>query len=400
MQNPYLCSIFYNEMTNFKMLAKTFFGMEDILANELIKLGAQNVKTGTRSVEFYGDKGFMYKANLALRTAVRILKPIHAFKITNEHDLYQAVKAFDWSTYLNINQSFVIDSTMYSEVFNDSQFLSLKVKDAIVDQFRERTGERPSIDKVKPNLYVHVHLDRDNCTISLDSSGESLHQRGYRTATNVAPLNEVLAAGLLLLAGWDGSKPFLDPMCGSGTLLIEAAMIACNIPANINRKEFAFEKWNDWEPELFDTIVDALLSKTKDYSFKLHGFDISKSTLSKTQENIENANLTEYITIEHQDFFESRKETEQGLFMMFNPPYGERMPIEMDEFYKKIGDTLKQNYPHTEAWFITSNIEAIKQIGLRPSRKIKVFNGNLESRLLRYDMYAGSKRAKFNSFSD
>lgn len=379
-------------MTNFKMLAKTFFGLEEILADELRKLGAQDVKTGTRSVTFYGDKGFMYKANLACRTAVRILKPIHTFKVRNDQDLYREVKNFDWSTYLTNQQTFVIDSTMYSELFRDSQFLSLKVKDAIVDQFRENTGERPSIDKVRPHLYIHVHLDRENCTISLDSSGESLHQRGYRTATNVAPLNEVLAAGLLHLAGWDGSKPFLDPMCGSGTLLIEAAMMACNIPANINRKEFAFEKWADWEPELFDKIIDVLLNKTKDYRFKLQGFDVSKSTLSKTQENIENANLNEYIKIDYQDFFESEKETEQGLFMMFNPPYGERMPIEIQDFYKKIGDTLKHNYPNTEAWFITSDLEAIKLVGLRPSRKIKVFNGKLEARLLKYEMYAGSKK--------
>lgn len=379
-------------MTNYKMLAKTFFGLEEILADELRKLGAQDVKTGTRSVTFYGDKGFMYKANLACRTAVRILKPIHTFKVRNDQDLYREVKNFDWSTYLTNQQTFVIDSTMYSELFRDSQFLSLKVKDAIVDQFRENTGERPSIDKVRPHLYIHVHLDRENCTISLDSSGESLHQRGYRTATNVAPLNEVLAAGLLHLAGWDGSKPFLDPMCGSGTLLIEAAMMACNIPANINRKEFAFEKWADWEPELFDKIIDVLLNKTKDYRFKLQGFDVSKSTLSKTQENIENANLTEYIKIDYQDFFESEKETEQGLFMMFNPPYGERMPIEIQDFYKKIGDTLKHNYPNTEAWFITSDLEAIKLVGLRPSRKIKVFNGKLEARLLKYEMYAGSKK--------
>lgn len=379
-------------MTNFKMLAKTFFGLEEILADELRKLGAQDVKTGTRSVSFYGDKGFMYKANLACRTAVRILKPIHTFKVRNDQDLYREVKNFDWSTYLTNQQTFVIDSTMYSELFRDSQFLSLKVKDAIVDQFRENTGDRPSVDKVRPHLYIHVHLDRENCTISLDTSGESLHQRGYRTATNVAPLNEVLAAGLLYLAGWDGSKPFIDPMCGSGTMLIEAAMMACNIPANINRKEFAFEKWADWEPELFDKIIDVLMAKTKDYRFKLQGFDISKSTLSKTQENIENANLADYIKIDYQDFFSSKKETEQSLFMMFNPPYGERMPIEIQDFYKKIGDTLKHNYPNTEAWFITSNIEAIKLVGLRPSRKIKVFNGKLEARLLKYEMYAGRKK--------
>ena len=236
-----------NTNENFLMIAKTFFGFEEILENELAKLGAQNIKKGTRSVGFYGDKGFMYKANLSLRTALKILKPIGHFKVFDENSLYQGVYNINWETYLNEFQSFAIDSTIYTDAFNNSQFVSLKAKDAIVDQFRTNKGKRPYVQKDRPDLQIHIHIDQQICTVSLDTSGESLHQRGYRIDTNIAPINEVLAAGMLILAGWEGSTHFLDPMCGSGTILIEAAMIACNIPANINRKEFAFERWNDWD---------------------------------------------------------------------------------------------------------------------------------------------------------
>jgi putative N6-adenine-specific DNA methylase len=223
-----------------------------------------------------------------------------------------------------------------------------------------------------------------------------LHQRGYRTATNIAPINEVLAAGLLLLSGWDGQCDFLDPMCGSGTFLTEAAMIACNIPANINRKEFAFEKWSDFDEELFEKIVDVSLNKTREFHFKIVGYDKAPSAVAKAKDNVKNANLSEYITIDRMNFFETDKFTEKHLHMVFNPPYGERLDIEMESFYASIGDTLKQKYPGTDAWFITSNLEALKFVGLRPSRKIKVFNSHLESKLVKYVMYEGSKKAKFN----
>lgn len=382
--------------TNFKMLAKTFFGLEEILAQELRQLGAQNVQTGTRAVSFYGDKGFMYKANLSLRTALKILKPIHTFKVFNESSLYKNIRDIDWSQFIDENQSFVIDVTLYSETFNNSQFVALKAKDAIVDQFREQTGNRPNIDKDFPDLRIHIHIDRDMCTVSLDTSGESLHQRGYRAATNIAPINEVLAAGMLLLSGWDGKSDFLDPMCGSGTILAEAAMIACNIPANINRKEFAFEKWKDWDNDLFDKIIDSLMNKTREFHYTIKGYDKAPSAVRKAKENIQNANLDDYVTIEQQNFFETKKETQGPLQMVFNPPYGERLEIDIERFYREIGDTFKQNYPNTQAWFITANLEALKFVGLKPSRKIKLFNGKLEARLVKYDIYEGSKKAKFN----
>lgn len=382
-------------MENFKMIAKTFFGFEEILAKELQQLGAQEVEIGTRAVSFKGDKGFMYKANLSLRTALKILKPIYYFKATNDQNLYKGIQGIDWSKYIGENQTFVIDTTIHSDNFKHSQFVSQKAKDAIVDQFREKTGQRPSIDKDFPDLRINIHIDRDQVSVALDTSGASLHHRGYRTATNIAPINEVLAAGMLLLSGWDGSSDFFDPMCGSGTLLAEAAMIACNIPANINRKEFAFEKWNDWDNDLFDQIIDALMKRTKEFHHTIIGYDKAPSAVQKAKDNIRNANLDDYISIIQGDFFESKKENTGPLHMVFNPPYGERLNIELERFYREIGDTLKNNYPNTNAWFITANLEALKFVGLRPSRKIKLFNGSLEARLVKYEMYEGSKKGKY-----
>ena len=384
-------------MENFKMIAKTFFGFEEILAKELTQLGAQDVETGTRMVGFAGDKGFMYKANLSLRTALKILKPIYYFRAKSDENLYKGIQGIDWSKYLNTNQTFVIDTTVHSDYFKHSQFVSQKSKDAIVDQFRAKSGVRPSVDKDFPDLRINIHIDKDQVSVALDTSGNSLHQRGYKLATNIAPINEVLAAGMLLLSGWEGQGDLLDPMCGSGTILAEAAMIACNIPANINRKEFAFEKWNDWDSELFDNILNSLLKKVKEFHYKIIGFDKAPSAVQKATANIKNANLEEYVTISEKNFFNTQKETSGPLQMVFNPPYGERLDIEMERFYREIGDTLKQSYPGTNAWFITANLEALKFVGLKPSRKIKLFNGSLEARLVKYEMYEGSKRTKFAS---
>ena len=382
------------------MIAKTFFGFEEILAKELQILGAQEVEIGTRMVSFKGDKGFMYKANLACRTALKILKPIYYFRAKDEQSLYKGIQGIDWSKYFNSNQTFVIDTTIHSENFKHSQFVSQKSKDAIVDQFRDKTGQRPSVDKDFPDLRINIHIDKDQVSVALDTSGKSLHQRGYKTATNIAPINEVLAAGILLLSGWEGRSNLVDPMCGSGTILAEAAMIACNIPANINRKEFAFEKWNDWDNDLFDQISAALMKKIREFHYTITGFDKAPSAVEKARTNIKNANLEDYITINQANFFESKKEVEGPLQMVFNPPYGERLDIEMERFYREIGDTLKINYPNTNAWFITSNLEALKFVGLKPSRKIKLFNASLEARLVKYEMYAGSKRTKFQNIEN
>ena len=252
---------------NFKMPAKTLFGFEPLLAKELRNIGAIDVKEGVRSVSFYGDKGFMYKANLSLRTAIKILKPITSFKVFSEEELYKQVKDIDWENYLNENETLAIDATVHSDKFTHSKYIALKSKDAIVDRFREQTGTRPSVDLDYPTLRINIHIEKEFCTVSLDSSGQSLHKRGYKLATNIAPINEVLAAGMLLHSGWDGQCDFMDPMCGSGTILIEAAMIACNIPPNLNKKEFGFEKWKDWDEDLFVKIEESVLKKGERFSF-------------------------------------------------------------------------------------------------------------------------------------
>ena len=380
---------------NFKMLAKTLYGFEDLLANELIQLGAMDVKKGIRSVSFSGDKGFMYKANLGLRTAIKILKPIHQFTVRNETDLYNKVNAMSWEEYLTPRNTLAIDATVHSHLFNHSKYIALKTKDAIVDRFRDQTGNRPNVDLRFPDLKINVHIDRNLCTISLDSSGESLHKRGYKTATNIAPINEVLAAGLVMLSGWDGQSNFMDPMCGSGTILIEAAMIACNIPPNLMRKEFAFERWQDWDVDLFETIETSLLKKTRDFHYKILGYDKSPSAVKKAKENVKNAHLEDFINIKHEDFFKTQRAGEDKLHMIFNPPYGERLEkLDVANFYGAIGSTLKHGYPNTNAWLITSNMEALKHVGLRPSRKIKLYNASLEAKFVKYKMYAGSKKKK------
>ncbi|MBD0831768.1 THUMP domain-containing class I SAM-dependent RNA methyltransferase [Aestuariibaculum sediminum] len=380
---------------NYEMVAKTLFGFEDLLEKELTQLGAQHIKKGVRSVSFVGDKGFMYKANLALRTAIKILKPITSFTVNSEEELYSKMYAMNWADYLKPTGTLAIDATIHSKQFTHSLFIAQKAKDAIVDKFRDTTGQRPNVDLKFPDLKVNVRIDRNQCTISLDSSGDSLHKRGYKLATNIAPINEVLAAGLIMLSGWDGQSDFMDPMCGSGTMLIEAAMIACNIPPNLMRKEFAFERWQDWDVDLFEKIEESLLNKTRDFHFNITGYDKAPSAVKKAIENIKHAELDDFITVKHEDFFKTQKGGERKLHMVFNPPYGERLNIDLQEFYKDIGDTLKQNYPNTDAWFITSNLEALKYVGLRPSRKIQLYNAKLESRLVKYEIYAGSKKGKY-----
>jgi putative N6-adenine-specific DNA methylase len=377
---------------NFKMVAKTFFGFEEILAKELLQLGAQQIKPGNRMVSFVGDLGFLYKANLCLRTALKILKPIHTARVQDKDALYQLFYDFPWEDFLDVDSKFVIDSVVHGTLFTHSQFASQKAKDGLVDQFRDRYNERPSVDLNRPDLRINLHIQEDFCTVSLDSSGASLHHRGYRTATNIAPLNEVLAAGLIQLSGWKGNTDFLDPMCGSGTIVIEAAMFASNIPANINRKQFAFEKWTDWDADLFEKIQESQLKRIKNPGIQIKGSDKAPSAIEKATINVENANLSEFITLEKKDFFQIDKETSGPLHLLTNPPYGERLEGDMNALYQGIGDAFKQSFPNTQAWLISSNMEALKCVGLRPSRKIKLFNGKLESRLMFYPIYEGTKR--------
>ena len=379
---------------NFKMIAKTFYGFENILCNELLKLGAQKITKGLRSVSFYGDTGFMYKSNLSLRTALKILKPIKEFKFNDLDAYYESIKSIEWEKYMNFDSSFSINSVVFhSKIFNNSKFTSLKAKDAIADRFRSLLGRRPNVNTLNPDIKIEIHVNKSFCTISLDSSGESLHKRGYKKYNSTAPINEVLAAGIILMSGWDGKSDFFDVMCGTGTILIEAAMIAKNIAPNINRPFFAFEKWKDWDETLYETIEDSVKSKEIDYKFRIIGFDISNSMVKKAKKNIEISEI-EIIEIYKKDFFDSKKYSDVESVLFINPPYNKRIPIDINLFYKKIGDTLKNNYDKTSAWIITANLEAIKSIGLKSSTSIKLFNAQLESRLLNYNIYSGSKKNK------
>ena len=377
----------------FPMVAKTLFGLEEILAQELKMLGAQAVKIGVRNVQFVGDTGFMYKANLCLRTALRILKPIHRNNISKIDEVYQAMHGIVWEDIMDENSTFAIRATVMTSEPHNSMYVALKAKDGLVDRFRSRVGSRPNIDKDFPDFSIHLYVTDKIVEVSLDSSGNSLHQRGYRSTTNIAPINEVLAAGILMLSGWRGDTDFLDPMCGSGTLLIEAAMIACNIPPNLNRKEFAFQKWSDWDNDLYEKIEASSLNKIRSFSYSITGYDKASSAIRKAKQNISNANLDDFIKIEREDFFRTEKlDPDKSLHILFNPPYGERLPIDVDAFYSRIGNTLKQSYSGSQAWFITANIVALKHVGLRPSRRIKVFNGKLESKLVKYELYSGTKK--------
>ncbi|ARN77057.1 RNA methyltransferase [Nonlabens spongiae] len=375
---------------NFKMVAKTLFGLEEVLERELRQLGAMDIKKGVRMVEFLGDQGFMYKANMMLRTAIRILKPIYSFKARNEVDLYDGIYQFDWSQYLTPHDTLSVSGTISSKYFNHSQYVALKTKDAIVDQIRRKTGRRPDVDLKHPDVRISIHINDQHVDVSLDTSGEALYKRGYRDKTNIAPINEVLAAGIILLSDWDQRSTFIDPMCGSGTLAIEAAMIAANIAPNLNRMEFGFERWPDYDNALFEKIQESCLKKMREFEGKIIGRDVDGFTLKKAAENVDNANLNDFITLEKGDFFRDHQRAEA--FLMFNPPYDARLSVQIDEFYKNIGDTLKQRYAGSTAWMITGNLEALKHVGLRPSRKIKLFNGKLESRLVKYEMYRGSKK--------
>tara|TARA_B110000438_G_scaffold273348_1_gene292695 strand:+ start:505 stop:1647 length:1143 start_codon:yes stop_codon:yes gene_type:complete len=376
---------------NFYMLAKTMFGLEEILAEELRKLGAQNVKPMNRAVSFKGDTGFMYKANLNLRTALRILKPIAHFQAHDEKELYKKLCEIDWTEIFDLDATFATHATTHSEVFTHSKYASLVMKDAIADTFRNKFDKRPNVAPEMPDVSVNLHIAKHTCTVSLDSSGDSLHKRGYKSDVVTAPMNEVLAAGLILLSDWNRISDFYDPMCGSGTLLIEAALIAYNIPVNIFRERFGFEGWKDFDEELWKMIKEVSLEKETHYDGKITGSDNFQKAVRISRENIENALLFDNIKVKTENFFDTT--IEAGTFVLFNPPYGARIPIEVDEFYEKVGDTLKHNYKGCLIWLISSDIENMKFIGLRPSKKIKVMNGKLECSFRKFEVYEGSKKS-------
>ncbi|MAV04444.1 MAG: RNA methyltransferase [Flavobacteriaceae bacterium] len=377
---------------DFKMIAKTFFGFENILADELLKLGAKKILIGVRNVSFYGDLGFLFKSNLYLRSAIRILMPLNSFQLNSEKDLYSSIFNFNWEDYISVENTFIVESVLNSDLFSHSLFVSQRVKDGIVDRFRKLCNKRPNVDVENPDFKINIHISKNICTISLDSSGKPLNQRGYRSQTNIAPINEVLAAGIIMLSNWDCESDFLDPMCGSGTILIEAAMYATNYPVNIKRQRFSFMNWKNFDSDLFEMIKKSVLKKVKPFKNKIIGYDKAPSAILKCNQNVLNSSFGKIIEVSEDDFFMTKKNNDKYLHILFNPPYGERLKIDIQSFYKQIGDTLKTNYSNSNAWFITSSIEALKYVGLRPSRKIKLFNGKLESRLAKYEIYRGTKK--------
>lgn len=375
-------------MEEFELIAKTFMGLEPVLAKELTQLGANDIQIGRRMVSFSGNKELMYRANFQLRTAIRILKPIKHFKAKSADDVYDEVKKIDWSQYLSLDKTFAVDSVVFSDEFRHSKFVAYKVKDAIVDQFRETQGKRPNISVANPDIRLNMHIAEYDCTLSLDSSGESLHRRGYRQESVEAPLNEVLAAGMILMTGWQGDTDFIDPMCGSGTLPIEAALIAYNMAPGLFRKEYAFEKWPDFDKDLFDDIYNDD-SQEREYKHHIYGYDIDIKAVNTARLNVKAAGLTSTITIEEADFKNFTQPAEKSL-LVTNPPYGERISTpDLLGTYKMIGERLKHQFLNNDAWVLSYREECFDQIGLKPSIKIPLYNGSLECEFRKYQIFDG-----------
>jgi putative N6-adenine-specific DNA methylase len=381
-------------VNTFKITAKTIFGLEEILAEEIRQRGGTNVEVIYRGVQFSATKEVMYACNYHCRTALRFLKPEWEFPAADDTELYNQCMKLPWDDIMGLDNTFSIDGAVFNSGITHSMYAALKTKDAIADYFREKFGRRPSVDTENPDVRINLHINRDHCTISLDSSGSSLHLRGYKVAAGTAPLSEVLASGLIMLSGWDKETTFVDPMCGSGTFLTEAAMIAGNIPAGYYRSGFGFEKWNDFDPALWKTVTEKGEEEIIEPDVKIIGGDMSSLAMRATRKNISSAGLEKFISLTPIEF-EKLKRPPGKVHMLINPPYGERVKSEdIIGLYQMIGDTLKQNYKDSEAWIIGGDLQAMKFIGLRPSRKIKVFNGPIECRLMKFELYEGSKKAK------
>ena len=376
----------------FELVAKTFHGLEEILAKELTELGASNIEIGNRMVAFTGDKALMYKANFCLRTAIRILKPIKHFKANTADEVYDNIKSIAWENYLDNTKSFAVDAVVFSNEFRHSKFVAYKVKDAIVDYFRDQTGERPSVRINNPDVLLNIHIAEDRCTLSLDSSGESLHRRGYRQEAVEAPLNEVLAAGMILMTGWKGECDLIDPMCGSGTIPIEAALIARNIAPGVFRKEFAFEKWVDFDQDLFDSIYNDD-SQEREFNHKIYGYDNNPKANEIAIRNVKAAGLSKEIELKLQPFQQFEQPKEKSIIIT-NPPYGERISTDdLLGLYKMIGERLKHAFAGNDAWILSYRDECFDQIGLKPSVKIELYNGALECQFRKYQLFDGKYKA-------
>ncbi len=374
------------------MIAKTFFGLESVLAEELASIGATEIESVNRAVSFEGDLGIMYKANYLCYTAIRILKPIAAFTVQNEDELYNELLNIEWWNYMDVDQTLAIDAVVNKSNITHSKSAALRSKEAIVESFRNKINKRPSVDVENPDLRINIHIFKENCSVSLDSSGTSLHKRAYRSQVDKAPLNEVLAAGLIKLSGWQGKTDLIDPMCGSGTLLIEAAMQAYGIPAGYYRDYFGFMGWKDFDQKLWEKVRDESLDLQKEPECKILGVDHSFKAVSIAKENIKSARFHKDIELRHTSFEELKTPFKNGTIIT-NPPYGERLEeSDIIALYKMIGDQLKTKYGGYTAWVLSGNLDALKFVGLRPSKKITVFNGAIECRFAKFEVYEGSRK--------
>lgn len=373
------------------MIAKTMAGLEDVLAEELIALGADNLEIGTRMVSFEGDLALLYKANIHCRTALRVLRPVYEFKAKTTDDIYKKVKAMNWYEHLTEDSTFAIDAITFSDYFTHSKFVAYRVKDAIADYFMQKTGKRPSVDTKDPDLLINFHIAHDKCTLSFDSSGESLHKRGYRVEQTEAPLNEVLAAGMILKTGWRGESDFVDPMCGSGTLLIEAAMIAMNVPPGIYRKNFAFEKWKNFNADLFETIYNDD-SGEREFKYKIYGSDILAEAIAIASKNIKSAGVEKCIDLKTMPFEDYTEAPAEKGIMVTNPPYGERIvPDDLLGMYERLGERMKHVFTGYQVWVLSYKRECFDKIGLKPSKKIQLVNGSLQCEFRKYEIFAGKR---------
>ena len=381
---------------DFAYTATTFQGLEEVLAEELLQLGASEVEIGGRAVFFNADTESFYRIMYKNFCALRILKPIHSFSFRDAKGLYDGTQKVNWLDIISLHDTFAVDAVLIKSFIDNSMFAGLKVKDAIVDQFREKYGKRPDIDKDNPEFKINVHVHAERCTISLDASGDTLNKRGYRKDATTAPLNEVLAAGLIRLSGWDRESPFVDPMCGSGTIAIEAAMYASNTPSGRFRQQYGFMKWKDFDITLWRKVTEAANKEVIDEIPPIWASDQSRDAIEIASVNMKAAGMDEHIFL-HRCKIQDLNPLEGPGIVMLNPPYGERLDPEfLGELYKDIGDGLKRNFKSYTAWLLTSNREASKSIGLHSSRKLKLFNGSLECRFFCFELYEGSKKAKYN----
>jgi putative N6-adenine-specific DNA methylase len=375
-----------------KFVAKTLYGLESVLADELVGLGAADIGKVNRAVTFSGDKNLLYRVNYCSRTALSVLMHVADFRIRTKDDLYREGSKISWDRYLDPDDTFSIVPVVNSPYFSHTGYPGLILKDAIADYFRKKSGRRPSVNAADPVIVVNLHISNDSVTVSIDSSVIPLFKRGYRQEQTVAPLNEVLAAGILLLSQWNASASLLDPMCGSGTIPIEAGLLACRIPPGKFRKFFGFQRWKDYDAELFDKIKSEEDIKIVSSAVRISGSDISENAISQARANASYAGLKDVISFEVADFNNLKGSDDNG-YLIFNPPYGERLlPDDTDKLYNNIGSTLKHRFPGTTAWLITSNKESLRQVGLKPAKKYTLFNGALECTLLKYEMYAGTKK--------